>query len=163
MSHPGSLAHLKSTENYILYIVRRDCFGGPPTGGDTGGDTGGPTGGSTGGDTGENPPKRLCVGNCALGILGRGGEDLFQHEVEPKVREGFECRTVEQVSEFYTEAVRGPLPEGLGLRWYLTPLVLAAYDGDAKALLLLLAHNEPGDAQSAAAYNGHEDCLRLMK
>ena len=158
MSHPGSLAHLKSIENYILYIVRRACFGGPPTGGDTG-DTCGPTGG---GDTGENPlRKRLCVGNpCALGILGRGGEDLFQHEVEPKVREGFECRTAEQVREFYTEDVRGTL-DVLHSGWRLTPLALAAYDGDAKALLLLLAHNEPGHAPSAAAYNGHEDCLRV--
>ena len=138
----GSPKHLESTVNYILYIIWRACFGEPRGGG-------------------ERPSKRLRMGTtCALGILGRGGEDFFKHEVERRVREGFECRTKEQVLEFYTQ--RGTL-DVPSFGWRLTPLALAAFDGDAKALLLL-AHNEPpGDGASAAAYKGYEDCLHLLK
>ena len=46
-------------------------------------------------------------GFCALAILGMGGKDLFGEEVERRVRSEFECRTEEQVAEYYSAAVRG--------------------------------------------------------
>ena len=34
-------------------------------------------------------------------------DDLFEEEVERRVRSDFECRTEEQVAEYYSAAVRG--------------------------------------------------------
>ena len=91
-----------------------------------------------------------------------GGEDLFDEEVERRVRSGFECRTEEQVAEYYSAAGRGT--KEVPGRWldFLSPPGLAALDCDVKALLVLQAHDLTL-APLMAAYNGHTACLETLR
>lgn len=139
---PGSYAHLKSSENYVVHILRRACLG----------------------------PQ----GKSALSILGRAGPEFFGCEIEPRVRSGFECRTAAEVEDHYAQAAR----TAEGIRGVLgttgtmiSPPALAAFEGDAGALDLLMqagydlrrADYASGRTYACiAAWNGHEACLRLL-
>ena len=135
LPHPGSYDHLQSTENYILYIIRRACFG--------------------------NKHVYKTVDNCKLPILGIGGEDLFKEEVEKRVRSNFECRTEFDVAQFYCKEVRGTKDLPYHLLDLTSAPALAAWDGDVKALVLLRGH-DLALSTVMAAHSGHRECLKLL-
>ena len=74
------------------------------------------------------------------------------------MRSDFECRTEEEVADFYTRAVRGaddvPLESP-------SPPALAAFDGDVRALLLLRGH-DLALAPLTAAHGGRRECLEVL-
>ena len=147
-NHPGSLARLKSEENYILFVLKRACNLTPPV---------------------KRQRKRQKTGNdpCLLWILGMGGDDLFDAEVASRVRGHYECRSEQHVREFY-HGCRGVVDLPPCLTWsfrVFSARCLAAFDGDDRALMVLRRyHDTDHDAEPLmAAWNNQERCLSVLK
>ena len=70
--HPGSYAHLRSMENYIMYIVRRPCF-----------------------HTNQASNVLGILGFCGLDLFENKIEEPFRQCL-------WECRTRKDVQEFYS-------------------------------------------------------------
>ena len=108
-------------------------------------------------------PRKDTERSNALLLLGSRGLDLVRYEIFPLVRAIYECRRAGSVAAFYSAEIRGirDIPRALKYgNW--RPPDLAAFDGDVKALRLLLRNETTTTEPFFAAAAGQEACLAQL-